>query len=91
VTLITAFPDRRHEVQQPNLSVQIFKGLETHPPLSMGLMLSRLLKYTTEFVDAPANAGLNENLFHIFEQSIAYRVGDPSFNIRPLRILLTIV
>uniref|UniRef100_A0A8H7N886 Uncharacterized protein n=1 Tax=Bionectria ochroleuca TaxID=29856 RepID=A0A8H7N886_BIOOC len=73
MTLITAFPDRRHEVQQPNLSVQIFKGLETHPPLSMGLMLSRLLKYTTEFVDAPANAGLNENLFHIFEQSIAYR------------------
>ncbi|CAH0030148.1 unnamed protein product [Clonostachys rhizophaga] len=73
MTLITAFPDRRHEVQQPNLSIQIFKGLETHPPLSMGLMVSRLLKYTTEFVDAPANAGLNENLFHIFEQSIAYR------------------
>ncbi|VUC35618.1 unnamed protein product [Clonostachys rosea] len=72
-TLITAFPDRRHEVQQPNLSVQIFKGLESHPPLNMGLMISRLLKYTTEFVDAPTNAGLNENLFHIFEQSIAYR------------------
>ncbi|CAG9989564.1 unnamed protein product [Clonostachys byssicola] len=73
MTLITAFPDRRHDIQQPNLSVQISKGLDTHPPLNMGLMISRLLKYTTEFVDAPTNAGLNENLFHIFEQSIAYR------------------
>ncbi|CAH0056343.1 unnamed protein product [Clonostachys solani] len=91
MTLITAFPDRRHEVQQPNLSAQILKGLGNQPPLSMGLMISRILKYTTEFVDAPTNAGLNENLFHIFEQSIAYRVGDPWFNIRSLKTLLTVL
>ncbi|KAH8680283.1 hypothetical protein BGZ61DRAFT_520125 [Ilyonectria robusta] len=72
-TLITAFPDRRHPAQEHNLLAQISEALRTQPPLNMGSMISLMLKYATGFVDAPTNAGLDENLFHIFEQSIAYR------------------
>ncbi|KAG8670909.1 hypothetical protein FPOAC1_004144 [Fusarium poae] len=39
----------------------------------MPSVISRLLRDVTGFVDAPNNAGLSDNVFHIFEQSIAYR------------------
>lgn len=78
VTLVTAFPDRRHQdPRQPILSANISKDLKDNPPSTMGSMICRILKHATGFVEAPNNAGLSENLFHIFEQSIAYRVGGP--------------
>lgn len=42
----------------------------------MDSIISRVLRHVIGFVNAPNNAGLKENVFHIFEQSIAYRVRD---------------
>ncbi|WXC44590.1 hypothetical protein QX201_004326 [Fusarium graminearum] len=39
----------------------------------MDSIISRVLRHVIGFVNAPNNAGLKENVFHIFEQSIAYR------------------
>ncbi|XEV04546.1 hypothetical protein FSHL1_009833 [Fusarium sambucinum] len=72
VTLVTAFPDRRHP-HQSDLSERITETIRTSPPLTIDSLISRLLRDVTGFVDAPTNAGLSENVFHIFEQSVAYR------------------
>ncbi|KAL2683356.1 hypothetical protein Neosp_007826 [[Neocosmospora] mangrovei] len=74
MTLVTAFPDRQHQdLRQPILSANISKDLKDNPPSTMSSMICRILEHVTGFVEAPNNAGLSENLFHIFEQSIAYR------------------
>ncbi|KAF4964065.1 hypothetical protein FSARC_7966 [Fusarium sarcochroum] len=70
-TLITAFPDRGHS-DKPELLSEISGALESDRPVTLDLMISRMLKCLVRFVDAPTNAGLDENLFHIFEQSIAH-------------------
>ncbi|OBS23185.1 hypothetical protein FPOA_03740 [Fusarium poae] len=71
-TLITAFPDRRHPYQT-NLSERITENIKASPPSTIASVISRLLREVTGFVDAPTNAGLTDNVFHIFEQSVAYR------------------
>ncbi|SCB65560.1 unnamed protein product [Fusarium graminearum] len=71
-TLVTACPDRRHPYQS-NLSEQISATVQTSPPSTMDSIISRVLRHVIGFVNAPNNAGLKENVFHIFEQSIAYR------------------
>ncbi|KAG5800693.1 hypothetical protein H9Q69_000252 [Fusarium xylarioides] len=70
--MITAFPDRRHP-GQPSLLTHVSKAMQESPPATMGSMISLLLKSTARFVDAPTNSGLEENLFHIFEQGVAFR------------------
>ncbi|KAI8717113.1 hypothetical protein NCS52_00785900 [Fusarium sp. LHS14.1] len=74
MTLVTAFPDRQHQdLRQPILSANISKDLKDNPPSTMSSMICRILEHVTGFVEAPNNASLSENLFHIFEQSIAFR------------------
>ncbi|KAF5228923.1 hypothetical protein FAUST_10722 [Fusarium austroamericanum] len=72
VTLVTACPDRRHPYEQ-NLSERVSESIKSSPPSAMDSVASRILRHVIGFADAPTNAGLNENMLHIFEQSIAYR------------------
>lgn len=79
-TIITAFPERWHEGQEDDILSHIFGPIWDTPPSSLDQMISNILQQCIGFVDAPSNAGLDENLFDIFEQSIAKvvsRLGSP--------------
>ncbi|OAP54920.1 hypothetical protein AYL99_10620 [Fonsecaea erecta] len=70
-TIITAFPDRWHQGQEDDLLTYLSRMFLKHPPYSMQSMIKWILCNCTAFIDAPCNAGLDENCFEIFEQSIA--------------------
>lgn len=74
-TILTAFPDRCCKTGKPNLLESISRSFTQRPPPTMQAMLIQILRHALDFIDAPTNAGLDENVFDIFEQSIAYRVG----------------
>ncbi|KAK1751389.1 hypothetical protein QBC47DRAFT_434406 [Echria macrotheca] len=72
-TIITAFPDRCCKIPSPDLLKHICQSLETDPCETMESNIVRILRHTLGFLDAPTNAGLQHNLFDIFEQSISFR------------------
>ncbi|KAK4201369.1 hypothetical protein QBC40DRAFT_306018 [Triangularia verruculosa] len=72
-TFITAFPDRCNGNDKPDLLAYISQVMGQNHPISLESMIIQLLQLVVGFVDALNNAGLDENLFDIFEQSIAYR------------------
>lgn len=74
-TILTAFPDRCCKTGKPNLLASISQSFTQRPPATMQAMLIQILRHVLDFIDAPTNAGLDENVFDTFEQSIAYRVG----------------
>jgi len=69
-TIITAFPERWN-IGPNSLLDQIL----LHPTTtSLEDALFRIVRETVGFVDEPCNAGLDENWYSIFEQSIADQV-----------------
>lgn len=73
-TFITAFPDRWHQSRNADLLTHITQNISGDLPPTLNSMIIQILHHTIGFVDAPRNAGLDENIFDIFEQSIAHRV-----------------
>lgn len=73
-TLVTAFPDRSSQDENSDLLTHISQTLVNDSPINLDDMIKKILDQTMQFLDAPVNAGLNENLLDIFEQSIAFRV-----------------
>ncbi|PQK17488.1 hypothetical protein BB8028_0007g06830 [Beauveria bassiana] len=72
-TVVTALADRvGSDGQKSPLIASLSEAMHHDPPPSLDLMIIQIIKAATNFVDAPANAGLGENLFDIFEQSIAH-------------------
>lgn len=72
---ITAFPNRRHENDKSEMVDLILETTGKDVPDNADLMILQILHHAIGFVDSPrVNAGLDENLFDIFEQSIAHRV-----------------
>lgn len=72
-TFITAFPDRWHQSRNADLLTHITQNISGDLPPTLNSMIIQILHHTIGFVDAPRNAGLDENIFDIFEQSIAHR------------------
>lgn len=70
-TIITALPERWHKDQEGDILSHILRSIYDSPPSSLDQMIQHILNGCIGFVDAPSNAGLGENLFDIFEQSIA--------------------
>ncbi|KAM5526302.1 ankyrin repeat protein [Fusarium oxysporum f. sp. phaseoli] len=70
MTLLTAFPDRRHR-DGTELREEMFQATESNPPRSLGLTISHILSCLTQFINEPTNAGLDESPLRIFEQTIA--------------------
>jgi hypothetical protein len=69
-TIISAFPDRW--CIGPN---SLLDQMLLHPTTaSLQDALFRIVRETVGFVDEPCNAGLDENWYSIFEQSIADQV-----------------
>ncbi|RSL57767.1 hypothetical protein CEP54_008159 [Fusarium duplospermum] len=71
-TVITALPDHQHQRDKPNLFNHISGVMGQEQSPSLDSMILRMIKCAIDFVDMPIIAGLNENLFDIFEQSIAH-------------------
>ncbi|OAR05723.1 hypothetical protein LLEC1_04961 [Akanthomyces lecanii] len=71
-TVVTALADRLHPDAEKRLAPTLSNTMQQDPPPSLDMMIVQIIKAATNFVDAPANAGLSENLFDIFEQSIAH-------------------
>ncbi|KAI1473225.1 uncharacterized protein F4812DRAFT_412023 [Daldinia caldariorum] len=71
-TFITAFPDRSYSSSEVELLTQISQGMAEDLPATIDSTIMKVLDSVVGFVDAPSNAGLDENVFDIFEQSIAY-------------------
>ncbi|KAK6957082.1 hypothetical protein Daesc_002367 [Daldinia eschscholtzii] len=71
-TFITAFPDRSYRSSGVELLTQIPQDMADDLPETIDSTIVRVLDSVVRFVDAPSNAGLDENVFDIFEQSIAY-------------------
>ncbi|KAI2602644.1 hypothetical protein GGR54DRAFT_491359 [Hypoxylon sp. NC1633] len=69
--IITAFPERWHGGYEKDILGHILGNLYDSPPSSFDQMVGSILQSCVGFVDAPSNAGLDENLFNIFEESIA--------------------
>lgn len=70
-TIITAFPNRWHNDQTPDVLGHIVGRIWDFPPSSLDQMIFDIIRQCVGFVDAPTNAGLNWNLFTIFEKSIS--------------------
>ncbi|XXG97478.1 hypothetical protein Hte_003780 [Hypoxylon texense] len=75
-TIITALPERWHKDQEGDILSHILRSIYDSPPSSLDQMIQNILNGCIGFVDAPSNAGLGENLFDIFEQSIAKVAND---------------
>ncbi|KAI1805357.1 hypothetical protein F4811DRAFT_552000 [Daldinia bambusicola] len=71
-TFITAFPDRSYNSSEVELLTQISHDMAEDLPATIDSTIVKVLDSVVGFVDAPCNAGLSENVFDIFEQSIAY-------------------
>ncbi|KAI0184829.1 hypothetical protein EV127DRAFT_223845 [Xylaria flabelliformis] len=71
-TLITAFPDRWHQGQETDLLSHISQVIEGDLPSTVDSMIIQILHSTIGFMDTPNNAGLDENLFDIFNEMIAH-------------------
>ena len=70
-TVITAFPDRWDQGSEDDLAGHISRQLGQEPPNTLDETIVQIVYGAAGFVDGPTNAGLDENLFDIFEQSIA--------------------
>jgi hypothetical protein len=74
-TLITAFPNRHTQTrrgQNIDLITHIDQVMRSDDlPQTMDSMIAQFVLRLVGFVDEPHNAGLDENVFDIFEQSIA--------------------
>ncbi|KAK0616732.1 hypothetical protein B0T14DRAFT_523713 [Immersiella caudata] len=70
-TFITAFPNRCCKTVEPDLLAHLCQSFEARPPTSMESMITRVVRHAVDFLDGPTNAGLDNNVFDIFEQSIA--------------------
>ncbi|KAI1079005.1 hypothetical protein F5B20DRAFT_591008 [Whalleya microplaca] len=68
---LTAFPERWCESQEDDILTHVLRNISEYPPCSLDEMIQDILRQCIGFVDAPSNAGLDGNLFDIFEQSIA--------------------
>ncbi|KAI1381286.1 hypothetical protein F4677DRAFT_121139 [Hypoxylon crocopeplum] len=69
--IITALPERWHGGYEKDILGHILGNISDSPSSSLDQMIENILQSCIGFVDAPSNAGLDENLFDIFEQSIA--------------------
>lgn len=76
-TIVTALPERWDESEKLDTFYHILRCIWNEPPPSLDQMIFTILQQCLSFVDAPLNSGLNENLFNIFEQSIASVVRTP--------------
>ncbi|KAI2784400.1 hypothetical protein F4815DRAFT_441468 [Daldinia loculata] len=72
-TFITAFPDRLYNGSEVKLPTQISQDMAEDLPVTIDSTITKILDRIVGFVDAPSNAGLDENVFGIFEESIAYQ------------------
>ncbi|KZL78682.1 ankyrin repeat protein, partial [Colletotrichum tofieldiae] len=74
-TIVTAFPNCRRDHgkddKNGNLSARISEAIRQDPPQSAGSLILLMMQCAIEFVDAPTNCGLGEDVLHIFNQSIA--------------------
>ncbi|KAK3316816.1 hypothetical protein B0H66DRAFT_306043 [Apodospora peruviana] len=72
-TFMTGFPYRCCSTHgtKPSLLTHLCQDLGQRRPKSMRSMITRLLQQTVDFVDSPNHAGLDENLFDIFDRCIA--------------------
>ncbi|KAK6355051.1 hypothetical protein TWF696_004177 [Orbilia brochopaga] len=70
-TFITAFPGCCRQDMNADLLRYISETMKWDPPPTPDSTIIRLLQSVIGFVDGPNNAGLDENVFDIFEQSIA--------------------
>ncbi|RYC55422.1 hypothetical protein CHU98_g10785 [Xylaria longipes] len=71
-TLITAFPDRWHQGQETDLLSHISQVIEGDLPSTVDSMVIQILHSAIGFMDTPNNAGLDGNLFDIFNEMIAH-------------------
>jgi len=69
--VVTAISDRWHHDREADLLGSITLLMDKSPPQSIEETIDQILSACIGFVDAPYNAGLEVNVFDIFEQSIA--------------------
>ncbi|KAI0384369.1 hypothetical protein F5Y04DRAFT_277740 [Hypomontagnella monticulosa] len=69
-TIVTAFPQRWYEDRRLDVLTHTLDRIWASPPSSMNQMIFNIIQQCVGFVDAPANAGLNDNFLAIFEDSL---------------------
>ncbi|KAI0849853.1 hypothetical protein F5Y00DRAFT_261301 [Daldinia vernicosa] len=65
--------DRLYNGSEVKLPTQISQDMAVDLPVTVDSTMTKILDRIVGFIDAPSNAGLDENVFGIFEQNIAYQ------------------